>query len=457
MALKSDGTVVSWGSNAYGQCDVPADLTGVTAISAGVHTSAALKSDGTVVMWGQAAYGWTAVPPGLDHVVAISSCPSDFFYPNNAPLTYTLALRSDGTIVSWGASDRPDSFQAALGPFKSIAASYYSVSALREDGTIVRSWYPSPLIQKLPFHVRSISAGVSRLFALGTMGQLYPSDDFVNVPTHAGPVAVRSAAEADDFVYVVVDSRVDLGLRDVGSAPVSRQLTIRNTGILPLNLGEISLLGNPGDFSIDTAGVPAVLPPRNGVATFTVTYTPTSRGLQTATLRVRSDDADQNNFDLMVTGIGYLPPASFADWQELYLQDAANSASCPAGDPNGNGLTNVMEYALGGDPMGSAPGLSVLPNYSFNATGHLQLQFDRYPGRAGITAVVQAADSPGGPWTDVASSVNGAPYGVLVSGASVTESGSDESRQVTVSDFLSVTDPAHPARFMRLQVQETAP
>ena len=52
LALKSDGTVVAWGKNFYGQAIVPAGLSGVTAIAAGGDHSLALKSDGTVVAWG---------------------------------------------------------------------------------------------------------------------------------------------------------------------------------------------------------------------------------------------------------------------------------------------------------------------------------------------------------------------------------------------------------------------
>ena len=49
MALKADGTVVAWGDNGEGQADVPAGLTDVIAIAAGLSHSVALKSDGTVV------------------------------------------------------------------------------------------------------------------------------------------------------------------------------------------------------------------------------------------------------------------------------------------------------------------------------------------------------------------------------------------------------------------------
>jgi hypothetical protein len=42
VALKSDGTVITWGNNDYGQTNVPAGLGGVTAIAAGGYDTAAL-------------------------------------------------------------------------------------------------------------------------------------------------------------------------------------------------------------------------------------------------------------------------------------------------------------------------------------------------------------------------------------------------------------------------------
>jgi len=41
--------VVAWGSNDFGQTNVPAGFERVTAIAAGSYHSAALKNDGTVV------------------------------------------------------------------------------------------------------------------------------------------------------------------------------------------------------------------------------------------------------------------------------------------------------------------------------------------------------------------------------------------------------------------------
>jgi hypothetical protein len=99
LALKSDGTVVAWGcgtvlghSEDWGQCNVPAGLSGVTAIAAGSSDSLALKSDGTVVSWGCGiSFGQCNVPAGLSGVTAIATS-----------FAHSLALKRDGTVVAWG-------------------------------------------------------------------------------------------------------------------------------------------------------------------------------------------------------------------------------------------------------------------------------------------------------------------------------------------------------------------
>jgi hypothetical protein len=73
LALKRNGTVLAWGDNLGGQCNVPDGLSNVVAIAAGFKHSLALKSDGTVVAWGTNLYGLNKVPSGLSNVVAISA------------------------------------------------------------------------------------------------------------------------------------------------------------------------------------------------------------------------------------------------------------------------------------------------------------------------------------------------------------------------------------------------
>src|SRR5260221_411149 len=79
LALKSDRTVVAWGDNSSGQCNLPLGLGDVVALSAGGSQSLALKSDGTVLAWGNLVgwtgfnYGLSNVPVGLSGIVAVAA------------------------------------------------------------------------------------------------------------------------------------------------------------------------------------------------------------------------------------------------------------------------------------------------------------------------------------------------------------------------------------------------
>ena len=90
LALKSDGTVIVWGSNLNGATNVPAGLSGVLAIAAADHVLA-VKSDHTVVGWGVNNTGQINVPAGLSNVIAVG-----------AGRAHSLALKTDGTVVVWG-------------------------------------------------------------------------------------------------------------------------------------------------------------------------------------------------------------------------------------------------------------------------------------------------------------------------------------------------------------------
>ncbi|PWU15818.1 MAG: hypothetical protein C5B50_14660 [Verrucomicrobia bacterium] len=97
LAVKTDGTVVAWGANYYGEGAVPTNLTGVAMVAAGWYHDVALFTNGTVTAWGYnfPAIGWTLtnVPANLTNVILIS-----------AQALHTLALRNDGTVVAWGNS-----------------------------------------------------------------------------------------------------------------------------------------------------------------------------------------------------------------------------------------------------------------------------------------------------------------------------------------------------------------
>jgi alpha-tubulin suppressor-like RCC1 family protein len=164
LALRSDGTVLSWGDDYSGEigdresadASVPSrivGLSGVTAISAGGAHSAALRSDGSVWTWGLDDYGQLGdgtrtatyvgrstprAVPGLTGVAKISAGGS-----------HTVALEADGTLWAWGRNvegelgdgttvDRLSPVRVAIGltDVVDISAGDSHTLALRRDGTV---------------------------------------------------------------------------------------------------------------------------------------------------------------------------------------------------------------------------------------------------------------------------------------------------------------------------------
>ena len=115
LAIKTDGTLLAWGSNRFGQLgdgsttqrNRPVEVSGaidIIAVAAGDFHTIALKGDGTLLTWGRNLYGQlglgesstyiTTTPvtiSGVDNVIAIA-----------AENDFTIVLKSDGTLLVWG-------------------------------------------------------------------------------------------------------------------------------------------------------------------------------------------------------------------------------------------------------------------------------------------------------------------------------------------------------------------
>jgi hypothetical protein len=117
------------------------------------------------------------------------------------------------------------------------------------------------------------------------------------------------------------------------------------------------------------------------------------------------------------------------------------------GDPDGDGMATILEYALLQHPAVSGnpppPGIGAFPEGR-----RMTMTLQRDPSRNDISIEVLAAPGAAGPWTVVASSVNGAPFSGLgyVSG----ETAGTAVRTVIIKD--SAADPADSRRFMRIRV-----
>lgn len=93
----ASGTVVAWGltTEVANVTNLPAGLTNVVAVAAGLDHALALRADGTVVAWGtDSGWGETQVPSGLSNVVSV-----------RAGWDFSMALKRDGTVMTWGDSE----------------------------------------------------------------------------------------------------------------------------------------------------------------------------------------------------------------------------------------------------------------------------------------------------------------------------------------------------------------
>ncbi len=145
--------------------------------------------------------------------------------------------------------------------------------------------------------------------------------------------------------------------------------------------------------------------------------------------------------------------AGISSWRQTHFGTTSNTGNAADdADPNGNGVANLFEYAFHGDPVGSTVGPDLRPNVGKSAGNALQLSFTRYLDRADLTLSVEAADLPNGPWTTLATSVGGAAFVPVAVGATAVETGTGASRNVAVADVFTVTNAAHPRRYLRLNV-----
>jgi hypothetical protein len=134
-ALKSDGTVVTWGHTSYGGVSSSVDLTNVVDIYSGSYAFAALKSNGSVVTWGDAGFGGnssTASPNLNSDVVSV-----------NMSHGAGAALKSNGSVVTWptGGTTGGNSSAVASSISSNVVVVYTdyfdTFAALKNDGRVI--------------------------------------------------------------------------------------------------------------------------------------------------------------------------------------------------------------------------------------------------------------------------------------------------------------------------------
>jgi alpha-tubulin suppressor-like RCC1 family protein len=113
IALKSDGTVWTWGRNSEGQLgdgtnnnsNVPlqvSNISNVIAISGGEYHTLVIKDDGTVWAWGKNTNGQLGNGTTVDSNVPVQVTGLADVVDVAAGRYYSIALKSDNTVWCWG-------------------------------------------------------------------------------------------------------------------------------------------------------------------------------------------------------------------------------------------------------------------------------------------------------------------------------------------------------------------
>jgi hypothetical protein len=204
--LKSDGTIVGWGDNSYGQAAPPSGNHFV-AISARQEHSLALRADGSIAWWGRRYYH-NATPPSGNDFVAVS-----------AGGHHSLALRTDGSIAGWGRDNYGQATPPEGNDFVAISAGWWHSLGLKADGSIA-GWGRDHYGQATPPEGNdfvAISAGEYHSLALKADGSV--------VGWGRNNDGEASLPDGNDFVAISAGYNYSLAIKE--ARPIEAEIKLK--------------------------------------------------------------------------------------------------------------------------------------------------------------------------------------------------------------------------------------
>ncbi|MCP5536332.1 MAG: choice-of-anchor D domain-containing protein [Akkermansiaceae bacterium] len=236
-------------------------------------------------------------------------------------------------------------------------------------------------------------------------------------------------------------NHTDFGERSISDPDLVRSYTIHNAGSATLTLGTVSVSGT--DFTITQPATSSLAP--GASTTFQVTFPAAAPpGTHHATVTVPSNDSNESSYTFAVSAIKLGPLAS---WRKTHFGSSADSGNgANNADPDADGMKNLVEYALGGNPNIN-DSTAIRPVHSEDANGRLSIQFNRYPLKTDINYIVQATNDLSA-WPEIAISTAGAAT-TNTAAFSVVESGSSPVQVIVTDSEIPTT-----RRFLRLKIVE---
>jgi alpha-tubulin suppressor-like RCC1 family protein len=272
-AFAVGGSVVAWGSNDYGERNVPASATNIVALAAGPVHTLALTEDHTLLAWGASD---VIPPPGISNLVTIAASGfhsmgirpdrSLWVWSPQAPVAnfpasatnlikvsagniHVMALRADGQVIAWGenfwgATDVPDD---ATNIVDIAAGGMFSVG-LRSDGAVLV--WPGRITLGVS-NIVSIAATYYDCLALRSDGHVFVGDSdsgLSNIVAVAGGGAGHWLALRKDGTVVAVGSNS------------------KGQSTIPSGLSNVSAIAAGSEHSLALVNVPGLqiqIPPRD--------------------------------------------------------------------------------------------------------------------------------------------------------------------------------------------------
>jgi exopolysaccharide biosynthesis protein len=234
----------------------------------------------------------------------------------------------------------------------------------------------------------------------------------INTPTSGQRVVATSLVVfADPEITVeqpagtnLIDgsATIDCGSVTLGSTSAAFTFTVKNTGAADLTGLAVNKTGaNSGEFTVSALGATTLAPDTS--TTFTVSFAPGATGPRTAALRIVSNDADENPFDINLTGTGAV--TAIQQWRQTHFGSIANSGDgADLNDFEHDGIPNLLEFAFGLHPKQNSAGMLPQPQQT---TSDLVISFNTPGDVSGITYGAEMSQTllPGS-WTALADTGN---------------------------------------------------
>lgn len=161
LAVKEDGSLWAWGTNAYGQLGdgttvnklIPTRIgadTDWASVAAGNYHSLALKKDGTLWAWGFNGNGQLGLGDTVTRVVPTQVGAETDWAAVDAGAEHSVGIKADGTLMAWG----------------------YNGYGQLGNGSMLDAHVPSPVGDGLPGWI-AINAGANHTLAIDGSGKLW--------------------------------------------------------------------------------------------------------------------------------------------------------------------------------------------------------------------------------------------------------------------------------------------